>query len=196
MTAWTISWVVATSYNGSGNPWDLVWIPYNDEVDSVSPIPLHRIVPGSKDSIKDTIGLPCNRRWSLLNRDSFSEWEEDSKSTTEPHNVNVQFMFNGLEESVNIFGRLSREIVKLMTPKHMSGRKKSCRDPSSKIGFHFVIYPYNIGPRPIQQRDNNHLKWTEDQIWNSEPIGGSIPYWRQEKRFLLKIKQKGWWIVN
>ena len=95
MIAKTIERVVAKPSNSLGKPWDPVWVPHHDGVDSTSPIGLYKGGIRSKYPTKEALGLSCNSGRALLERASFSRWDDDGTPKEKLRNVNVQFLING-----------------------------------------------------------------------------------------------------
>ena len=74
---------------------ETVCIPYHDEVDGLPPIPFYATKTRTKDPSSSALGISWNNGRSLLDKTSFSRWDDDGTLAYKNHNVNARFLFNG-----------------------------------------------------------------------------------------------------
>ena len=109
--------VVYTYSNGTGKPWDTVWIPYHDGIYVTYPIPMYKKGIRPKYLTKESMGIYWNRKRALFDRDYFIKWYNDVTTSEKPRNINIRFLINGLAEDINIFRRIFQEIIQIYSPK-------------------------------------------------------------------------------
>ena len=95
--AMNVARVISTYSKKFGKPRDPIRVPYHDLFDDTYPIPLYKKRRKMKDSDKYALGLSWKRGRSVLDSDSFRNWDNGGNGRTKPQNNNDHVLINGLD---------------------------------------------------------------------------------------------------